>query len=245
MQFEAASAQLVTSAYPLEGTPPRYERVNAAQTACRKLSELAVDAAFDTSVYDLSHHTYVPLGIYATRDAILEYVATDKVSLVTAKNTSEQVSELCESLQSAWPVSRGTARRLGCYAELGILNAAWLGAASQSIPLEYAFLLGVRGRERTHTALRGDIDMVARTNADGTRNKTSRLQIKASNKKARYIYDKSIKVITAQSMVPGHSVVNAVSRLMRAHTLSSRNQDTMYEKFWEVVKPTAKPRKKA
>jgi len=153
----------------------------------------------------------------------------------TARVVADEVGFVCQNLQTRCPVDRGvfSGKKLGFYAEIGMLNMVWHGIAEGQLALDYAFLLGQHGIEASRQGLKGDVDMLVRRPATQHK-KASRkkIQIKAANKRVNYIYENDITVIAAQGLLPeGEDTPAAVAKLM---IWDNENQETRrhtYAKF--------------
>lgn len=233
--IEAAAERMVNSAFPLDFTPTRAERVNAFECAQSDLARLSVEEVFNISNNTPPAYTaLVPLGVYATRDAIESLVRKDRVDYDLAPVIAEELQTLCTFLKSRMKLNSDGGKTLGFAAELGTANMVWAGIAEGELGLSHSILMGCRGYDKKHDGLKRDIDMVIRANAKGKQGRKN-VQIKASSKRARNIYDSDITVITTQDVVGTRTPDEAVAKLLKWDRIEPEIKVGVYRRFESIL----------
>lgn len=227
--LEGAAEKMVEAAIPMHSTPSRLDRVANFEAAQASLAQHTIDTVFRaTNQRGLESTAIIPLGVYATREVLYSLARTDKVGFSVAGRTADELQAL--SAFSKRRIDLNAGKPLGFAAELGIANMLWSGIADGELDLNYVVLLGRNGYEKDHNGLRGDVDLLVRTNGSGKQAR-KRLQIKASSKKAQYIYSDGITVVTAQDIVGTHTPTEAVSKLLKWDSVSPNLKTDVYRKF--------------
>ncbi len=235
-QLEVAAGRMVDLAFPAQTTPSRSERIAQFEMAQGELARLSQEAYLDlTSGNEFHHAAIVPLGIYATRTALESYIKTDHVGLEVADLVAEELQELCTHLHPRIKKSPKDGQTLGFAAEPGVANMIWSGIAEQRLGLKYGFLMGVCGHDRRRSGLKRDVDMVVKAD-DSHKHVLRKVQIKASSKRARSIYDDDIIVIAAQDLVGTPHVDEAVIKLLGWNNVRPDQKAPAYRRLEEKLK---------
>ncbi len=217
--IEDAAARMVNAALPLHGTPPRAERIENFERAQADLARLSVEAVFEIdNNHPPAYSAFVPLGIYATREALSSLTRQDKVDPAVSASVSGELQEISSYLRKKTSLLADKGLTLGFAAELGMVNMIWAGIAEGELDVSYAALLGVSGLETESVGLKKDVDLIVRANGSGKARK--RVQLKTSRKRAGNIYDDSVTVLTAQDIVSTSTPVEAVAKLLNWSTVS-------------------------
>jgi hypothetical protein len=248
-EIQQESLVLMEAVLPGHVTPPVFERRQSSFQACTNLGRLATESCDDIVRGVLPADSIIPLGIYATRSALISYIDHNKVDRASAIETSNEVADLCSMLQKYMSTKNLSGDKFGLYAELGVLNMAWQGIADGQLPLEHAFLLGLRGHEDKNTGLRRDTDLVVKPTKNGRPAKAKKIQVKASDFRLGYVYDPSIAVISAEGLFNGSrpsSTIGsrgAVAKLMDwQQRVNDKERGIVYRNFVDSF--ASKPKKK-
>lgn len=225
--LEFAAARTVEAAIPLGCTPPRLERrmnFHDAQADLARLSTETVIAISETG--DVNPKTIVPLGIYATRDALASIVETDSVDHLTAGRVADELQVLCNFfLKNRIDLHSRDGNILGYSAELGIANMIWAGIADCELGLSYGILMGESGVKTDVVGPRTDVDLITRSSSPNKMGR-KKVQVKASTRRAGHVYSEDITVIAAQDLIETETPFEAVAKLLK----------------WEKVKTSLKSR---
>lgn len=230
--IEIAAGRAVEAALPRYETPSSIDRLANFEYAMDDLTNLSVDTVFSISKSQSAEHSViVPLGIYATRDALASLVRTDTVNYKVAVKTSDELRILSSFLLHKMSMRTDEGRSFGFAAELGIANMVWEGITECKLGLSYGLLMGTNGYEKDHSGPKGDIDLIVKPYNSGQK----KIQIKASSNKANAYYKKGIQVITAQDLVGKQNPEKSIVKLLNWKTASSEEKDVIYERFRKLI----------
>lgn len=231
---ELAAMHMVNAALPQRSTPPRQDRVASFEKAEIKLSNFH-DFILNGKDREIRYSAIIPLGIFATRDALSSLVHTDKVDSSLSSNISEELQLLSTKVHEKVDYNNPKKGHiLGAVAELATANMIWTGIANKELSLDYAVLMGRSGFENSHRGLKKDTDITIHT-IEPNKPTRKKLQIKASNKKAKAIYDDSIYLVTTQSLFTGKSPKDAISSLLTWENVDDNSKKRIYTKFSDMV----------
>lgn len=233
--LHSASSAMAEAALPMSCTPPRAVRVARFEAAQSELAGLCVETIFGINKKsEPDFNCFVPLGIYATREALSSLVQTDDVDHSKSSEVSEELQTVCDFLKNKIHLTANNGNTLGYAAELGITNMIWAGISEGQLGLKYGILLGKSGLEIDHYGLKKDVDLAARTQA-GCKQPRKKIQVKASRKRAKQIYDDNIDVVTAQDIVNTSSPEEAVAKLLKWDRVNSDVKTQSYRRLSTVL----------
>lgn len=224
----AAADRMLLAAVPRSSTPPRKERLEVFEEASSNLARLISES--DIFLKDPSPSTYhaiIPLGIYATREALSSLTSQDRVDAGTSKKVSQEIQDVCDFTRRRLFDPQPYGDTLGMSAELGIANMLWRGIGDGILDAEYALLLGNTGKSDNCIGAKKDTDILLKSSRS-----RFKLQVKASERRARSIYSQDITVVTAQGLVGTRSTSGAVRKLL---SWDRANDDLKYSVYRRLV----------
>lgn len=231
---EIAAMHMVNAALPQRSTPPRIDRITSFEKAEIKLNNFH-DFILNDNEKEIRYSAIIPLGIYATREALSSLVHTDKVDRSLSGRVSDELQKFSTKVHEKVDYKKPKNGHIfGVVAELATANMIWTGIASEELSLDYAVLMGRSGFEKSNCGLKKDNDITIHT-IEPNKPTRKKLQIKASSKRASAIYDDSIFLVTVQSLFTNKSPKEAVSTLLNWENVDDISKNRVYDKFSNMV----------
>lgn len=195
------AAGFADAAVCLNGTPPRKQRISAADRAISYIADAEITYDRPGPVHEYNGRTIAAMGIFACSSVLSSLIERDKTDRFDVLETALEVMALSEVIADNADIDLMPATHLGYVAELGILNAMLIGIAEKELNWSYVIPTGGNSHLDSKSGLKNDVDFIVKS-----AKKRIHVQAKLSRSKEKTVYSDSIKVISAESLAKGKKV---------------------------------------